>query len=211
MIEASVVGPQPTARKPLSVRTRFEIFKRDDFRCAYCGRRSPDVVLEVDHIIPVASGGSSDPVNLITSCWACNSGKAAVPLDVVITAEDPHERAIDLLERERQLAEYNAVLARQTQRRDEESWDLVFYWLGEQGKLTPAQEAGDETVSFNRRELAWLKNALVWCPREKIREFMDYAIAKDMTKSLRYVMACARNWRYEHTALTDQQRASEDC
>jgi hypothetical protein len=28
----------------LSVRTRFEVFKRDEFTCQYCGRKSPDVV-----------------------------------------------------------------------------------------------------------------------------------------------------------------------
>jgi 5-methylcytosine-specific restriction endonuclease McrA len=36
----------------VSVRTRFEVFKRDDFTCQYCGRKSPDVVLEADHIVP---------------------------------------------------------------------------------------------------------------------------------------------------------------
>lgn len=200
-----VVGPQPTARKPLSVRTRFEIFKRDDFRCYYCGRRSPDVVLQVDHIVPVSAGGSDDPLNLTTACWDCNSGKSDVPLAVAITAEDPYDRAVEIMERERQLAEYNTILAAHNKRREDEAWTLAHYWLDEQGRLTVAQSSGDEDFTFNRNELSWLKNALAWCPREKIREFMDYAIAKRMTKNLRYVMACARNWRYEHTANEDQR------
>ena len=62
-------------RKPLSKKTRFEVFKRDSFTCQYCGRSAPDVILEVDHIIPVAEGGKNDMVNLVTSCRDCNSGK----------------------------------------------------------------------------------------------------------------------------------------
>ena len=62
-------------RKPLSKKTRFEVFKRDKFTCQYCGKSAPDVVLEVDHIKPVAEGGTNDMVNLVTSCFDCNRGK----------------------------------------------------------------------------------------------------------------------------------------
>ncbi len=60
----------------VSTRTRFEIFKRDRFTCSYCGRTPPNVLLEVDHIIPRAAGGTDDIENLTTSCWDCNRGKA---------------------------------------------------------------------------------------------------------------------------------------
>lgn len=43
-------------RKAISTRTRFEVFKRDGFKCLYCGRTPPSVLLHVDHIIPVCSG-----------------------------------------------------------------------------------------------------------------------------------------------------------
>lgn len=62
-------------RKSLSKKIRFEVFKRDSFRCQYCGRSAPDVILEVDHIIPVAEGGKNEIMNLITSCRDCNRGK----------------------------------------------------------------------------------------------------------------------------------------
>lgn len=67
----------------LSVRSRFEVFKRDGFTCRYCGRTPDDegVKLEVDHITPRADGGSDDLTNLVTSCWDCNHGKAAKSLD----------------------------------------------------------------------------------------------------------------------------------
>lgn len=63
------------ARKSLSKKIRFEVFKRDNFTCQYCGRKSPDVVLEVDHIQPIACEGTNDIMNLITSCFDCNRGK----------------------------------------------------------------------------------------------------------------------------------------
>ena len=55
-------------RKNLSKSVRFEVFKRDSFKCQYCGKSAPDVVLEVDHIIPVSKGGDNDISNLITAC-----------------------------------------------------------------------------------------------------------------------------------------------
>lgn len=60
---------------------RFEIFKRDDFRCQYCGRQVPNTVLEIDHIIPASEGGGDSPGNLITSCFDCNRGKSGTPLN----------------------------------------------------------------------------------------------------------------------------------
>ena len=62
-------------RKQISKKLRFEVFKRDSFTCQYCGRKAPDVVLEVDHIKPVAEGGKNTLLNLITSCQECNRGK----------------------------------------------------------------------------------------------------------------------------------------
>lgn len=62
-------------RKSISKKTRFEVFKRDNFTCQYCGRTAPDVVLEVDHINPVKEGGDNNIMNLITSCFDCNRGK----------------------------------------------------------------------------------------------------------------------------------------
>jgi hypothetical protein len=78
-----------TKRKPLSKRTRFRIFARDGFKCRYCGKSSAHVVLVVDHVIPVAEGGTDDDENLITACEPCNQGKAAKRLEQFMpTADD---------------------------------------------------------------------------------------------------------------------------
>jgi len=54
---------------------RFRIFQRDNFTCRYCGRQSPDIRLEIDHLIPRAAGGRSNWENLVTACFECNRGK----------------------------------------------------------------------------------------------------------------------------------------
>ncbi len=57
---------------------RYDIMKRDGFRCVLCGARQADGVrLEVDHIKPVSKGGKTVPSNLRTLCDRCNRGKAA--------------------------------------------------------------------------------------------------------------------------------------
>lgn len=66
-----------SGRKAIGKKTRFEVFKRDNFTCQYCGAQAPDVVLHVDHINPVAGGGDNDILNLVTSCEPCNLGKGA--------------------------------------------------------------------------------------------------------------------------------------
>ena len=93
------------------------------------GGSPPTVVLEVDHIVPIAGGGADDVINLRTSYWECNHGKADKPLNEILTGEDPHDRAILLLERERQLKEYNAALAIEHTRREVEAIELWRYWL----------------------------------------------------------------------------------
>ncbi len=60
---------------PISPRLRFEILKRDHFTCQYCGRKPPEVELEVDHVEPYSKTKDSSPENLITACKECNRGK----------------------------------------------------------------------------------------------------------------------------------------
>ena len=67
----------------ISKKLRFEVFKRDGFKCAYCGETPPEVVLEVDHIDPKSKGGSNDINNLITACFACNRGKRNISLNKI--------------------------------------------------------------------------------------------------------------------------------
>ena len=70
-----------------SKRLRFEILRRDNHACRYCGATAPDAKLTVDHVMPEALGGSDEPTNLVTACSDCNSGKSSVPPDAPILAD----------------------------------------------------------------------------------------------------------------------------
>lgn len=64
-------------RSQLSRSLRYDILKRDHFRCVLCGASSRDgVKLHVDHIVPVSKGGRTVPENLLTLCEHCNIGKS---------------------------------------------------------------------------------------------------------------------------------------
>jgi hypothetical protein len=65
---------------PISKRIRFEIFARDAFTCQYCGRKPPEIILEIDHIEPRCHGGTNETINLVSACFDCNRGKAGKPL-----------------------------------------------------------------------------------------------------------------------------------
>ena len=61
---------------------RFKLFKRDNFRCIYCGK-SPiedNIKIELDHIIPLSKGGKDANSNKITSCKECNLSKSDMQL-----------------------------------------------------------------------------------------------------------------------------------
>jgi len=51
---------------------RQRIFKRDNFKCAYCNSQKN---LTIDHILPKSRGGDNSWTNLITCCRNCNRYK----------------------------------------------------------------------------------------------------------------------------------------
>lgn len=77
----------------VSKRLRYEILRRDNHTCRYCGRTAPTVPLRVDHVVPVALGGTDDPTNLVTACEPCNSGKSSTVPDSPLVAQ-AHEDAM---------------------------------------------------------------------------------------------------------------------
>lgn len=60
----------------ISHKTRYAIFLRDRFTCMYCGNSAPDVLLEIDHVVPRSRGGGDEPGNLAAACHDCNTGKS---------------------------------------------------------------------------------------------------------------------------------------
>lgn len=64
---------------------------------------APDVILEVDHIKPVAEGGNNGMLNLITSCRDCNRGKGKIKLDTNQELKKQQEEMLILAEKREQL------------------------------------------------------------------------------------------------------------
>ena len=88
-----------TGRRAIPGRLRFEILERDGYACRYCGARaSGEVRLEIDHVLPVAEGGSNERANLVAACAACNRGKAAARLATAPKGLSESQARIRLLE-----------------------------------------------------------------------------------------------------------------
>lgn len=80
-------------REGIPSKLRFEIFKFDSFTCQYCGRKAPEHnIFVVDHLHPVALGGTNEIYNLITACEKCNLGKGDIPLSDLSRFEDRIKR-----------------------------------------------------------------------------------------------------------------------
>lgn len=73
----TMIRVRAKARAEVAVGLRFDVFRRDGFRCRYCGRSVDDgVTLHADHVIPVSRGGQTLIDNLVTACLECNLGKS---------------------------------------------------------------------------------------------------------------------------------------
>jgi len=110
----------------VSKRLRYEILRRDSHTCRYCGASAPDVPLRVDHVTPVALGGTDEPSNLVTSCEPCNSGKSSSTVDAAVVANVANDAlrwaaamqqaADNLLEQEKPKASYRSAFLTEWQR-----------------------------------------------------------------------------------------------
>lgn len=173
-------------RKPLSKRTRFEIFKRDGFRCTYCGSTPSDGPLHVDHVVPVAEGGSNDPSNLVTACASCNLGKSAVPLGMVLPSVNPDSA----LEHAEQLAAWVRSQQAVIDARRESEQQMVDFWCETFGIKRCNSEVPGRL----------LKLLGEW-PIERLSEALTITASKrglyNDTNRLRYMYGILRRWREE--------------
>lgn len=113
-----------SGRQSISKKLRFDVFKRDGFKCVYCSATpSETVLLEIDHVHPVAEGGANDMDNLVTACWDCNRGKGAGLLSSV--PQSLEEKAAATLEREAQIRAYYEILEAKKERKDTELWTVA--------------------------------------------------------------------------------------
>jgi len=156
---------------PVRPKIRFEVFKRDDYQCQYCGRRVPEVTLEVDHILAVANGGKDGMDNLLTSCVECNQGKGARPVGETSPRPDYAARLAQMKEREKQVKAYFAHEEELEAIVEGQAYDLLYHWI---------EELGYANEPNSIRSLRWF---LSKTPPRQIRRAMDQAAAKVMSAS----------------------------
>ena len=63
---------------------RKSVFERDGYRCHLCRRKADPTkraphpkAPTIDHVIPLAEGGTHEPLNCRTACFMCNSRKGS--------------------------------------------------------------------------------------------------------------------------------------
>lgn len=161
----------------ISKRLRFEILRRDGHTCRYCGQKAPNVALTVDHVVPEALGGKTEPANLVAACSSCNAGKASVAPDSPLVADIDadllrYRQALDLAIQER------------SEQRDEIIHAVVIFneeWLD--WHLSDGSTAG--------RPLDW---------EDSVEQWVTGGLAVDeLTAKIPKAMARARlgqEWRY---------------
>ena len=155
-----------SVRKNRSKKARFEIFKRDRFTCSYCGRTPPAVLLVLDHVVPIAEGGSNDEDNLVAACQECNQGKGARPLDSL--PEPMAERARAAAEKREQIEAYNAMLMAEREAMEQDVDAVGRHWF----------DYFNHGYVFAGQRKSTVRNYLKQLPRAVILEAVDIAMER---------------------------------
>lgn len=194
-------------RSNLSKRTRFEVFKRDSFACQYCGRTPPAVVLQVDHIVPVAEGGGNDQGNLLTSCQDCNVGKSDRPL--TSAPKSLKSQMAEAQARAEQVKSYGDFLLQQRRDEDAAIERIGRYWFDYFTK-PGSYVFGPARIVSARKFLKRLTEA-------EILEAIDLAMAQKMPRNSDYDRAafqyfCGICWNFirARERPASDNRASDD-
>lgn len=124
---------------PVTKRMRFEILRRDDYACQYCGQLAPDVVLTIDHVIPVALGGTDDASNLVTACKDCNAGKTSIQPDSPLVAKVGDVSATFALSMMDKFTRIKARIEAEAEYLEEfeDAWNVWGYGEGAERKTVP--------------------------------------------------------------------------
>ena len=69
-----VINASPTFNNVEKV-SRYMLYRRDEGKCGYCGKRISQKEATVDHIIPKSRGGLNIWENVVLACRSCNCKK----------------------------------------------------------------------------------------------------------------------------------------
>jgi hypothetical protein len=169
----------------VSKRTRFEVFKRDDFRCRYCGANAMQSLIEVDHVIPASKGGTDDAANLVAACWDCNHGKSDVPLEDRRLSEPTPAEALG--EHAKQIRTYLRHQRKLLAAQEAARYEVLNLWCKHSGKDEGPRDILCKSDALLRRfSLADLDRAFAIA-------FSRGPYSED--RKWRYAQAVLRNWR----------------
>lgn len=170
MVSASEPTPK-TPRRAISKALRYEIFRRDNHACRYCGSTAPDVKLTVDHVVPVTLGGSDDPANLVTACTDCNAGKSATPPDAPLV----EDIAQDALRWRRAMEAANEMAAREREVAQVYLDEFLAAWQGWSYEFRGERCYVDLPGGWERRVRELMQAGL---PVADMREAVDITLGK---------------------------------
>lgn len=77
-------GQSKTYRSRRGSKVNEQVKARDGYRCVFCG--ATDVELTIDHLIPLARGGTDEMTNYVTACRPCNQRKADLEPSAFVSA-----------------------------------------------------------------------------------------------------------------------------
>lgn len=160
---------------------RFQILRRDNHACKYCGRKAPEVKLTIDHVVPETLGGSDHPSNLVTACADCNGGKSAIPPDAALVAQVADDAArwaaAQRTVAEAMLADLNRTKA--LLQRFEQRWHS-------HGRMAYLETGWERSIE---------RFLVAGLPVEVILDCLDKAMAKrDLRKDAIFKYACGIAW-----------------
>lgn len=169
-------------RPSISKKLRFDVFKRDGFACQYCGAKpSETVLLEIDHIRPIADGGTNEIDNLVIACYDCNRGKGAAALTSI--PQSLEEKAAFTQEREAQLRAYYEILEAAKERKDGELWAVADIFM---------QRFVDDSILRSR--LASIRSFLGRLDFYEVVEAMEIAVDRHSSKDAVFRYFCGICW-----------------
>lgn len=162
--------------RKISSSIRFDIFQRDNHTCQYCGRTPPEVKLVVDHLIPVAQGGTDIFENLVTSCEECNSGKSAKLIKDFTGGCNKEEWAKHIR------AKRLEIFKERREKLDE----IKQHWASSLKRRSLSEKDNTAIENFiERYEPDWIKAAI------------DIAVRKEIQDYVKYTAGILKNWAKE--------------
>ncbi|WP_032402467.1 HNH endonuclease [Rhodococcoides fascians] len=165
----------------LTKRLRFEILRRDNHLCRYCGATAPDVKLTVDHVVPTSLGGSDEPSNLVTACADCNSGKSATPPGAA-HVDDVRDKALVWAAAIEAVGEQRAA---DLDRRRLSEDQFLFMWE----KYRPHQFASCD-IAYSEWQTALDRFLEAGLTDRDIGEMVKVAMASRVTQKWKYFCGC---------------------